>query len=78
MKSLSFAFAVCSLVSLAWATTVARERYSGGAADAVSIAPPAQQNDQTASLPCKEVVVETDEGYGVSSHETRYECAPRN
>lgn len=75
MKSLRLALALCSLVSLA-STAPARESLVGSEA-----APPAaaqSQSDVTASLPCKKVVVEVDEGYGVSSHETRYECARRD
>jgi len=32
------------------------------------------QGDSPLQAICREVVVETDEGYGVSSHETRYVC----
>ncbi|HXY59673.1 MAG TPA: hypothetical protein VEH76_13965 [Methylocystis sp.] len=75
MKSLSFALALCSLVSLASAAP-ARESLAGSETGPSAAAQ--NPNDVTASLPCRKVVVEIDEGYGVSSHETRYECAPRD
>ena len=75
MKSLSFTLAFCSLVCLAF-PSYARDRLGGPE----SGPPAAAQNpgDVTASLPCKKVVVEIDEGYGVSSRETRYQCAPQD
>ena len=42
-------------------------------------ASPQQQTshgDVASSASCREVEVATDEGYGVSSHVTRWECAP--
>jgi len=77
MKSLSFAFvlALGSLVSPASAASV-RESLVG--AETGPAAAAQSSNDVTASLPCRQVVVEIDEGYGVSSRETRYECAPRD
>ena len=75
MKSLSFTLAFCSLICLTF-PSYARDRLGGSE----SSPPAAAQNpgDVTASLPCKKVVVEIDEGYGVSNRETRYECAPRD
>ncbi len=32
--------------------------------------------DVASSAPCRKIDVATDEGYGVSSHETRWECQP--
>lgn len=75
MKSLFFALAFCPLVSLAF-PAYARDRLGGPETGAS--ASPQSPGDVTASLPCKKVVVEIDEGYGVSSRETRYECAPRD
>jgi len=48
--------------------------------DPASIAPPQQlpQNEVAARVLCRPVVVELDEGYGVSSRETRYVCPPPN
>ena len=36
------------------------------------------QTEITTSFICRDVDVAVDEGYGVSSHETRRECAPKD
>ncbi|HYA79497.1 MAG TPA: hypothetical protein VED87_01035 [Methylocystis sp.] len=75
MKFLPFVLAFCSLVSLAF---VAHARDRIGGPDTGPAAAAQSPGDVTASLPCRKVVVEVDEGYGVSSRETRYECAPQD
>ncbi len=37
---------------------------------------PGTQGEVAANLQCRQVEVAVDEGYGVTSHETRYECPP--
>jgi len=47
-------------------------------AEAPSIEPLSGQNEIAENLPdCRKVDVDLDEGYGVTGHVTRDECAPR-
>ncbi|HMK88739.1 MAG TPA: hypothetical protein VK446_03780 [Methylocystis sp.] len=75
MKTVIFALAFCFV-----AGTVRAHEAVGStpppAAPPVDAATQALE-DVTGSVRCKKVVVELDEGYGVSSHETRTVCAPR-
>lgn len=74
MKTLVFALALYASVSFAWALGALSARSDSGS---VAAAAQAAANDMTGSLPCKKIIVEVDEGYGVSNHETRYDCASR-
>jgi hypothetical protein len=75
MKTLVFALAFCTSVSLACALEALPSRSDSGP---VAAAAQAAANDVTGSLPCKKITVEVDEGYGVSEHETRYDCAQQD
>lgn len=74
MKTSIFAFALCSFVFFAWALEALPATSDPRPVAAAAQAP---ANDVTGSLPCKKIIVEVDEGYGVSNHETRYECSAR-
>ena len=51
-----------------WAATVAEDQ------EALLRAP--RRHETRAQAPCRDVEVDVDEGYGVSSRETRYVCDP--
>jgi len=73
MKTVIFALAFC----LAAAAALARDAVSPAPAPAPPVEAAAQaMQDVTGSIRCKQVVVAVDEGYGVTSHETRTICAP--
>jgi hypothetical protein len=71
MRTVVFALAFCSAISLAFALEALSTRWS----PSPGATPGQVQADEgTPSGPCKKIIVETDEGYGVSDHETRYDC----
>jgi hypothetical protein len=77
MKTVAFAIAFWSLASAAHAASPREALPPQPAAGPIEAAAEAL-NDLVGSVRCKKVIVELDEGYGVSSRETRYECPAQN
>jgi hypothetical protein len=69
--ALSFASFSARALEASWTST---QSDATRTADASSRQP--SHDDVASSASCREVEVATDEGYGVSSHVTRWECAP--
>ncbi len=83
MKGLRLAFVALAALSFGL-SAVAREANPGienrttHMADQSSLEPLSGQSELAENLPdCRKVDVDLDEGYGVTGHEIRDECAPR-
>jgi hypothetical protein len=78
MKTLRFcvlALGVSGLAASAFAASLAPTDWNATVAERAEPTNKAQRrSDMTAQLPCRDVEVDHDEGYGVSSRETRSVC----
>jgi hypothetical protein len=76
MKKLFLALISALLVTSA-SFALDRSTVSGPTVAARDRAPQARDGDEDMQAICREVLVDIDQGYGVSSHESRYICGDK-
>ncbi|HEY8126089.1 MAG TPA: hypothetical protein VIF88_11805 [Methylocystis sp.] len=76
-KLFSSLIAALLVTSASFALDRSHITVSGPAVAARDRAPQAREADEDMQAICREVLVDIDQGYGVSSHESRYICGDK-